>query len=165
MFRLPLHLYRRGWGPLLGHTFLVLVHVGRKTGSPHETAAMTLGFDSTTNEATICSAWGPNADWVRNLRARPALRVQIGRESFVPEHRFLSDDEAFAAGIEFRRQHPWRLRLIAKVLGWGDLRSDAGIREFVRARPFVVLSPDAASRPDRITRMGGVGTSAAGRGS
>lgn len=151
MFRLPLHLYRRGWGPLLGHTFLVFVHVGRRTGSPHETTAMMLGFDRTTNEAIICSAWGPNADWVRNLRVRPALRVQIGRESFVPEHRFLTEGEAFAAGIEFRRRHPWRLRLMARVLGWGDLRSDAAIREFVRARPFVALSPDAASRPDWTT--------------
>ena len=43
MFRLPLHLYHRGWGPLLGHTFLVFVHVGRRTGSPHETTAMMLG--------------------------------------------------------------------------------------------------------------------------
>ena len=148
MFRLPLHLYRRGWGPLLGHTFLVFVHVGRKTGSPHETTAMVLGFDSTTDEAIICSAWGPNADWVRNLRVRPALRVAIGRESFVPQHRFLTEDEAFAAGIEFRRQHPWRLRLIAMMLGWGDLRSDLAIREFVRARPFVALSPNPRASGD-----------------
>ena len=67
---------------------------------------MVLGFDSTTDEAIICSAWGPNADWVRNLRVRPALRVEIGSESFVPQHRLLTDDEAFAAGIEFRRKHP-----------------------------------------------------------
>jgi hypothetical protein len=26
VFRLPLPLYRRGWGWLLGHTFLLLVH-------------------------------------------------------------------------------------------------------------------------------------------
>ena len=58
MFRLPLHLYRRGWGPLLGHTFLVFVHVGRKTGSPHETTAMVLRFDSTTDEAIICLGMG-----------------------------------------------------------------------------------------------------------
>jgi hypothetical protein len=33
VFRLPLPLYRRGWGSLLGHTFLLLVHVGRKSGT------------------------------------------------------------------------------------------------------------------------------------
>jgi hypothetical protein len=27
------------------------------------------------------------------------------------------------------------------ILGWGDLGSDAAIREFVRERPFVALRP------------------------
>ena len=33
LFRLPLPLYRRGWGWLLGRTFLLLIHAGRKTGN------------------------------------------------------------------------------------------------------------------------------------
>src|SRR6478752_2731078 len=45
VFRLPLHLYHRGWDRLLGHTFLVFVHAGRKTGTPHEAIAMVLRFD------------------------------------------------------------------------------------------------------------------------
>ena len=141
VFRLPLHLYRRGWGRLLGHTFLLFVHAGRKTGTPHEVTAMVLRFDETTKEAVIFSAWGPNADWVRNLHARPALRVQIGRESFVPEQRFLTEDEAFAVTVAFHRQHPWRVRFAVKVLGWDDLRSDAAVREFVHSRPFVAFRP------------------------
>jgi hypothetical protein len=32
-----------------------------------------------TREAVICSAWGQDADWIRNIRAHPALQVQIGR--------------------------------------------------------------------------------------
>jgi deazaflavin-dependent oxidoreductase (nitroreductase family) len=141
VFRLPLPLYRAGWGWLfLGHTFLVLTHVGRKTGTPHATAAMVLAEDRTTGEVVICSAWGPRADWIRNLHARPALRVQIGRTTFVPQHRFLTEEEAFAVGTEFRHRHPWRVRLISSVLGV-DLHSDAGIREFVGTRPFVALRP------------------------
>jgi hypothetical protein len=67
--------------------------------------------------------------------------VQIGRESFTPEQRFLSEDESFAVAVDFRRRHPWRLRLITWILGWDDLRSDAAAREFVRSRPFVSLRP------------------------
>jgi hypothetical protein len=26
----------------------------------------------------ICSAWGQGTDWMRNIRARPGLRIQIG---------------------------------------------------------------------------------------
>jgi hypothetical protein len=54
VFRLPLHLYRRGWRWMLGRTFLLLVHVGRTTGRSYETVAMVLGDDTTTGEVVIC---------------------------------------------------------------------------------------------------------------
>jgi deazaflavin-dependent oxidoreductase (nitroreductase family) len=141
VFRLPLPLYRRGWGWLLGHTFLLLVHAGRKTGRVYSAAAMVLRYDPESHEAVSCSGWGRNADWIRNIRVRPALQVQIGRESFVPEQRFLSDDESFAVAVGFRRRHPWRLRLVTWILGWDDLRSDGAARDFVRSRPFVSFRP------------------------
>lgn len=145
VFRLPLPLYRAGWGWLfLGRTFLMLTHVGRKTGQPHATAAMVLAEDRTTGEVVICSVWGPHTDWIRNLRAHPALQVQVGRTCFVPQHRFLDDQEAFAVGALFSRRHPWRVRLLSRVLGV-DLRSDAGIRDFIATRPFVALRPAAPS--------------------
>jgi deazaflavin-dependent oxidoreductase (nitroreductase family) len=136
-------LYRGGRGWLLGHTFLVVVHAGRKTGKLHSTVAMTLAYDPETHEAVICSVWGENTDWVRNLRARPAVQVQIGRESFTPQQRFLTRDESFAVAVEFRRRHPWRLRLLGRILGWDDLRSESAVREFVRTRPFVSFRPAA----------------------
>ena len=142
--RLPRPLYHRGWGRLLGHTFLLLVHEGRKTGEPHATVAMVLAYEPQIREAVICSVWGPNTDWIRNIRARPALRVKIGRESFAPEQRFLSEDESFSAAVAFRRRHPWRLRLFSRILGWGDLSGDAAVRDFVHGRPFVALRPKDA---------------------
>ena len=140
VFRLPLPLYRAGWGRLLGHTFLVLTHVGRRTGAPHDTAAMVLAEDRTTGEAVICSVWGPNADWVRNLRANPAIRVRIGRASFTPQHRFLTDEEAVAVVQHFRRHHPVRARMVQAALGL-DIRSDTVVRDLVRTRPFVAFRP------------------------
>lgn len=146
IFRLPLPVYRRGWGRLLGRTFLLLVHAGRKTGSPYSTVAMVLRYDPGTREAVVFSAWGQNTDWIRNIRARPALRVQLGRESFTPQQRFLSEDERFAVVAQFRRQHPWRLRVATWVMGWEDLRSDTAARDFVSTRPFVAFRPTGSSQ-------------------
>jgi len=145
VFRLPLVLYRRGWGRLLGHTFMLLVHAGRKTGQPHLMTAMVMRYDPTTREVVIFSGWGPSSDWVRNLRARPALRVEVGRESYTPQHRFLSDDESVAVARDFLRSHPYRVRLASRILAWPDLHSEATLRDFVRTHPFVALRPaDAA---------------------
>ncbi len=140
VFRLPLPLYRAGWGWLLGRTFLMLVHAGRKTGQPHAMTAMVLRYDARTHEAVICSGWGPTTDWIRNIQARPALDVQIGRESFTPQQRFLSEDESFDVCLEFCLRHPARLQVMRRVLGW-DLRSEKAIREFVQTHPFVAFRP------------------------
>ena len=139
--RLPRPLYHRGFGRLLGRTFLLIVHEGRKTGKRRETVAMPLTYDPETREAVVCSAWGPSTEWMRNLRAHPALEIQIGRESYVPEQHFLSEDEAVAVALGFRDRHPYRLRLLATILGWGDLRSDEAVRELVRGRPLVSFRP------------------------
>jgi deazaflavin-dependent oxidoreductase (nitroreductase family) len=133
VFRLPLPHYRAGWGWLfLGRAFLVVTHVGRRTGEQHATAAMVLAEDETTGEAVICSVWGQRTDWIRNLHAHPATRVQIGRDSFIPKQRFLTEQEAFAVGMDFRRRHPWRIRLIGRLLGF-DLRSDAALQQFTNS--------------------------------
>jgi deazaflavin-dependent oxidoreductase (nitroreductase family) len=145
--RLPQPLYHRGWGRLLGHTFLLITHEGRKTGKRRETVAMALTYDPATREAVVCSAWGPNTEWMRNLRARPALQIEIGRETFVPAQRFLSEDEAVAVATDFREHHPRRLRLVAAILGWGDLSSEAAVRELVHNRPFVAFRPARAKGP------------------
>ena len=145
--RMPLLLYRRGWGWLLDHTFLLITHTGRRTGKRRETVVMALRYDPQTREAVVCSAWGSNTDWIRNIRARPALAIQIGRESYTPEQRFLSEDESVTVAVEFRRRHPWRSRILATILGWGDLGSEAAIRKFVRSRPFVSFRPAHPSPP------------------
>jgi deazaflavin-dependent oxidoreductase (nitroreductase family) len=143
--RMPRPLYHHGWGSMLDHTFLLIAHQGRKTGKRRETVAMALTYDADTGETVVCSAWGSNTDWIRNLRAHPALQVQIGRESYVPEQRFLAEDESVAVVVEFRRRHRWRSTLLARVLGWGDLSSEVAVREFVRSRPFVSFRPTCAA--------------------
>ncbi len=149
--RMPRPLYHRGWGRLLGHTFLLITHQGRKTGKRRETVAMALTYDPDTREAIVCSAWGPNTEWMRNLRAHPALQIQIGRERYVPEQHFVSEDEAATVALEFRRRHPHRLRLFATILGWGDLSSDEAVRELVRNRPFVSFRPTEAVLHERAS--------------
>jgi deazaflavin-dependent oxidoreductase (nitroreductase family) len=106
VFRMPLRAYRHDAGWLLGRTFVEFTHTGRKTGRRYETVAMVLRYDADAREAVICAAWGPDTDWVRNLRAGPAARVRLGRESFTPQHRFLSEGEAFDVAAWFRTRAP-----------------------------------------------------------
>jgi deazaflavin-dependent oxidoreductase (nitroreductase family) len=145
LFRMPLRAYRHDAGWLLGHTFIEFTHLGRNTRRPHETVAMVLRYDEGTREAVICAAWGPETDWFRNLRAGPATEVRLGRDRYLPQHRFLTVDEALDVAVCFRRDHPHRLHLLQSVLGWGDLDDDTALRQFVVARPMIAFRPEPAS--------------------
>lgn len=141
LFQMPLQAYHHGKGWLLGHTFMLLTHVGRRSGQTHETVAMVLRYRPETREVVICSNWGPETDWVRNIGQHPATRVEIGRETFEPEQRFLTPTESLLVVRECLHEHPWRFRFLAEVFGWGDLYDDATALDFVRARPFVAFTP------------------------
>lgn len=141
VFRLPLLLYRRGWGWMLGQTFMLLVHAGRRTGQAHEMVAMVMRYDAETREIVIFSGWGPGSDWVLNIRRRPALRVVIGRQSFAPQHRFLTQEESVAVAGDFVRRHPYRVWLATRILDWPDLRDEDVLRDFVDSHPFVAFRP------------------------
>jgi deazaflavin-dependent oxidoreductase (nitroreductase family) len=144
VFGMPLHAYRHGAGWLFGRTLLAFTHEGRKTGQPHDAVAMVLDYDKATREAVICAAWGAETDWCRNLQTSPAIKAQLGRDSYVPEQRFLDDDEAFEVGVGFRHDHPHRLRLLSTVLGWGDLDDDEAVHRFVHGHPFIAFRPGRA---------------------
>jgi deazaflavin-dependent oxidoreductase (nitroreductase family) len=146
--RLPLKAYQHNAGPAMGRTFLAFTHLGRKTGLPHQTVAMVARYDKTTGEAAIVAGWGPQTDWWRNLQAHPAVQVQLGGQTFTPVQRFLTDEEAFDVVVQFRREHPHRVRFFSTVLGWGDLRDDVRVRQFVRTHPFVAFRPaEAPAQP------------------
>jgi hypothetical protein len=76
-------------------------------------------------------------DWHRNLRAGPATKVQLGRDSFTPEHRFLTEGEAFDVTLQFRREHPHRLHLITRILGWATFARTTRSASSSALTPFI----------------------------
>ena len=142
VFRLPLPLYRNGWGWLFGHTFLLVTHAGRKTGRRRETVAMVLKYDPQTKEAIICSAWGPNTDWIRNIRARPALQIQIGRRDLHTRATLPLPRRERCGGGSVPPPAPPPARPVRHESSAGATSStDAGHAQFVRARPFISFAP------------------------
>src|ERR1035437_9057286 len=94
LFGLPRHLYRHGWGWVLGHRFLQLTHTGRSSGRTYQTILEVIHYDPDSQEATIMSGFGPGADWLRNVQANGRAEVSIGRSSFTATHRMVRVEEA-----------------------------------------------------------------------
>ena len=96
ILRLPALLYDWHAGWLLGHRFLRLTHVGRRSGRHYRTVLEVIGSDRASGEVIVVAGLGPAADWYRNIQARPAAEVAIGRQRYRPAHRVLGEPEAVA---------------------------------------------------------------------
>jgi deazaflavin-dependent oxidoreductase (nitroreductase family) len=125
LFRSPIVLYWLGLGRLLEHEFLLLTHAGRRTGRVRQTVLKVLRYDPETQERIIVSAWGPTADWYRNIQAWPALEVCTGRDWYVPQQR------------RFARPMLGQIGVSVDV-------PEAERRALVRRCPFIGLRPQSS---------------------
>ena len=139
---LPVLLYRYRLGFLLGDRFLLITHVGRRTGELHHTPVEVVVHDADTREYIVCSGTGPRADWYRNLQAKPVRRVQVGNRRWVPDQRMLDDDEAAARFAEYELAHPRAAEKLLESMGNSYDGTAAGRVVMMADMPMVAFSED-----------------------
>ncbi len=145
LFRAPVALYRWHLGWMLGHRFLLLQHVGRRTGQPRRTVLEVVAWHKHIQEAVVVSGFGPGSNWLRNIQANPQVQVRIGTSSFAARARVLDADEAVAVIAAYEH----RQRLVAPViraglswiLGWRYDGSAAARRRLVAQLPLIAFRP------------------------
>lgn len=71
--RMPVTLYRWHLGGLFGHRFVLLEHVGRRSGKTRQVG------HGAPDGWIVAGGYGTTSDWCRNLTAHPRARVQAGR--------------------------------------------------------------------------------------
>jgi deazaflavin-dependent oxidoreductase (nitroreductase family) len=147
LLRAPAKLYDWHAGWLLGERFLLLTHVGRRSGRPYRTMLEVVGHGPATGEVIVLAALGRSANWYRNLQARPTAEVAIGRRRFTAGHRTLGEDEAVAtlAGYERRNRvvAPVVRLVLGRLAGTRHDGSDAARHRIARELPLVALRPVA----------------------
>jgi deazaflavin-dependent oxidoreductase (nitroreductase family) len=116
LFRLPVSLYRARLGWLLGERFLLLTHIGRKSGRPRETVLEVVHHDTGTDTYFIASGWGERSDWVRNVQKAPMVSVNVGKRHFVATAKRLSIVDAQSTLLASARHHPWAFPTLAKLI-------------------------------------------------
>lgn len=73
---------------LADEAFCYLTTTGRATGNPH---TIEIWFALRDENLYLLSGGGEDADWVRNLREQPRVRVSIAEKSFDATARVVTD--------------------------------------------------------------------------
>lgn len=117
-FRLPIVAYRFGLGWLLGNRFLLVNHVGRKTGLRRQVVIEVVDHDADAGTWTVASGFGPKAAWYRNLRQTPDVTLQVGRRKYAVTARFLTTAEGGAVMRRYAERHPKTAKRLAVFMGF-----------------------------------------------
>ena len=100
-----------------GADFCYLTTRGRRSGRPHE---IEIWFADVGDTFYLLSGGGGSADWVRNLRADPAVTVRVGDTVWDGAARVVAagtEEAAHARRLVFEKYQP---RYGGDLAGWRD---------------------------------------------
>ena len=130
---------------MLGHRFLMLIHIGRRTGLCRHTVLEVMEFRKEGPEAVVMSAFGRNADWLRNIEATPSPVVVIGSRRFIAAYRFLDEEDAMRVVADYEHRNRLIKRIIrlvlSRLLGWHYDGSRSARRRLVKQPPVLAFRP------------------------
>jgi len=139
--RLPIQLYKAKLGWLLGDRFLMLTHIGRKSGLPRYTVVEVVRHDHATGTYLIVSGFGDKSDWYRNICATPQVTVHVGRRHFAAIAERLEADEATTEFKDYARRHPTALKTLSRVLNYPWDGTEASYHKLAQLLPLIALRP------------------------
>ena len=140
--RVPVGLYRARLGFLLGSRLLMLEHTGRKSGARRYVVLEVVGHPRP-GSYVVVSGFGDRAQWFRNVRADPRVRVFAGSRRPTPATaRLLSTVEAAAALTAYAARHPRAWASLKPVL-----EATLGAQVDTTGTSLPVIAFDLAAEP------------------
>ena len=149
VLRAPRALYRRHLGWLLGRRFLLLDHVGRNSGSHHQTVLEVIHYDPSSGAAVVMSGWGTRSDWYRNIQAAGGAKITVGRETMSVNSRVLEDPEAVKVLVDYERRNrlitPIVRRVLSQLAEFKYDGTESSRLALVQQLPLVEFTPSSST--------------------
>jgi len=146
LYRIPIHLYRLGLGPLIGKYILILSTTGRKTGEIHRTPVEYYRYN---DRFYVMSGFGNKPDWYRNLLAEPHTSLNIGKETLHVIAKRPDSQQEWAGVIAFLKSSP-----VAQISepGLVNQLDDLHVQEMIKSWPVFTFEPTDEPCPTALER-------------
>lgn len=109
---MPIYLYRWKLGFLLGHRFVMIEHVGRKSGKTRQTVLEVVWIHE--RQVYVAAAWGIASDWYQNIVQHPHVTVRIASEEYGANAQVVDDATANNVMASYAEHHPKAFRGLAR---------------------------------------------------
>lgn len=116
MFKWPVHLWRLGLGPIIGHNMVLISHTGRKTGLPRRTMTELHVLDG---HQYAPSGFGRRSQWYRNIEVDPRVTIQTAAGAQSVRAVRVTDDDELLALLDL--SHPINRLMTEKFLASLDI--------------------------------------------
>lgn len=137
-FRVPIYFYRAGLGFLFGKRFLMLEHVGRKSGETRRTVLEVVVNDP--DAVYVAAAWGSKAQWLENVRVNPDVTFHLGSRKHSSRAEAVTVPRAEELMARYAAKHPAALgRLASFMLDDPGGTPEEQARQVAEIVPFVRL--------------------------
>jgi len=106
LMRAPIWIFRIRAGAMLGSRLLMLEHVGRTSGV-RRYVVLEVVDHPTPDSYVVASGFGEKAQWFRNIKANPRVRIYTGsRAPLAATARIMAQQEADRALGAYASRHP-----------------------------------------------------------
>ena len=140
-FRAPILLYNLGLGWVLGYRFVLLTHVGRRSGLPHQTVLEIVRYEKAPGGCVVASGWGARSDWFHNVTANPNIIIQIRNKRTSATAERLLPGVGAQEMLDYAHRHPLALRELAGFMGYRLDGTDQDIRALGSMIPMFLFKP------------------------
>lgn len=139
--RAPVWVFRLGLGGVFGGRLVLVDHRGRRSGRVRHVVLETAVREGPAH--VVVSGYGWSAQWLRNVRADPRVRLWSGwGPGRSARAEILEPAEARAVLERYRRLHPHAARALSRVLGLDQLEPGQPLPGDVGERlPVVRITP------------------------
>lgn len=142
LFRAPIYLYRIGLGWLLGERFLLLNHIGRKSGLARQAVLEVVATDPATDTYYVASGWGRTSHWFKNVQANPEVVIKVGRRELAARAKILDRERSGKMMVDYGRRNPRAAQALSRMVGLAADGSEERYRAIGEEHiPFVALHP------------------------
>jgi deazaflavin-dependent oxidoreductase (nitroreductase family) len=128
LYRTPIYLYRAGLGWLLGERFLLLNHVGRRSGRPRQAVLEVIDIDRENGTYFVASGFGRKSHWYQNIVVHPYVNIQVGRRRLVVTAVPLPPKTSGQALVDYAQRNPGTAKALIGLLGISSDGSEASYR-------------------------------------